>query len=306
MAGGRASRVGLEVWGNDYRQILDTAVAAEELGFGALYYGESPHGLNLETWTVLAGVAAATTSIRIGPVIAHLLPGYRSFPLFVRQVHALAVVSGGRFDLRTGTGASTRWAAPWWLPVGVDYPERAERRAVLEEWLAAFRRLWSAPGEAFRGERLRFDEVRLDPPVERPPVTVAATGPESMRVAATHADVWEASYLGPDEFRALAGRFDELAGARGRRVARALEVDVVTAPTGKGRRRLERSFLAERGPGGPGALAKALAGPPDAVAEKMAAYAAAGVERFLAACVDPHDTASLEALARAAALVPPA
>jgi alkanesulfonate monooxygenase SsuD/methylene tetrahydromethanopterin reductase-like flavin-dependent oxidoreductase (luciferase family) len=293
--------IALEVWGNDYRQILDTALAAEQLGFRAFYYGESPNGLNLETWTVLAGVAAHTSSIRIGPVITNLLPGYRSFPLLMRQVHALAVISQGRLDLRTGTGAATRWAAPWWRPVGVDYPDRAERRALLDEWLAAYDHLWSGAAGGFRGERVHFDQIRLEPPVERPPVTVAAMGPKSMSVAAARADVWEASHLHPREYRVRAGQFGALCGDRRRRVIRSLEVDVVTAPTGRGRRSLEQSFLAQRGREGPPALDLALTGPAEELAATLSAYLDAGVERFLAACVDPHDTNSLEVLAEAAA-----
>ena len=296
-------RIALEVWGNDYRRILDTAVAAEELGFRALYYGESPHALNLETWTVLGGIAAHTTTLRIGPVITNLLPHYRSFPLFVRQVHALAVISGGRFDLRTGTGASARWASPWWRPVGIHYPNRAERRALLEEWLTAFRHLWRTPTSGFRGEHLRFDRIDLDPRVDEPPVTVAAMGPKSMKIAAAHADVWEASYLDPSDYRAKVRRFEELTREQDRHVARALEVDVVTAATRTDRRRLERSFLAERGPDGPAALGKALTGPPGELAEQLAAYVEAGVDQFLAACVDPHDTTTLETLAQASALL---
>jgi alkanesulfonate monooxygenase SsuD/methylene tetrahydromethanopterin reductase-like flavin-dependent oxidoreductase (luciferase family) len=295
--------IALEVWGNDYRQILDTAVAAEELGFSGFYYGESPNGLNLETWTVLAGVAAHTSSIRIGPVITNLLPGYRSFPLLMRQVHALALISQGRLDFRTGTGAGTRWAAPWWRPVGVDYPDRAERRALLDVWLAAYDHIWSGAAGGFRSERVRFDQIRLEPPVERPPVTVAAMGPKSMSVAAARADVWEASHLHPGEYRVLAGQFETLCGDRRRRVLRSLEVDVVTAPTGRGRRGLEQSFLAQRGPDGPAALDLAFTGPASEVAEKLSAYLDAGVDRFLAACVDPHDTGSLEVLAQAAAAV---
>jgi alkanesulfonate monooxygenase SsuD/methylene tetrahydromethanopterin reductase-like flavin-dependent oxidoreductase (luciferase family) len=295
--------IGLEVWGNDYQQILDTAVAAEELGFGAFYFGESPHTLNLETWTVLTSVAAHTATIRLGPVIAHLLPGYRSFPLLVRQVHTLAVISNGRLDLRTGTGAATRWAAPWWLPIGVDYPERAERRALLDEWLEALHIVWSSPTTGFRGAHVRFDEIRLEPPVERPRVTVAAMGPRSMSVAAARADVWEASHVDPNHYRALARQFDALTHARPRRVIRALEIDVVTAPTGAERRRLEQTFLSERGSDGPAALAKALTGPADVIATTMRTYLDAGVEQFLAACVDPHDTGSLEVLAQAATLV---
>jgi alkanesulfonate monooxygenase SsuD/methylene tetrahydromethanopterin reductase-like flavin-dependent oxidoreductase (luciferase family) len=296
----RPPRLAVEVWGNDHRQLDDTARAAEELGFEALYYGESPTPLNLETATVLASLAERTTALRIGPVITNVLPAYRSFPLFVRQVHALAVISGGRLDVRTGTGAASTWARPWWEPVGVEYPDRKARRLLLEEWMCAFHHLWSHPGEPFAGRHVRFDELRLDPPVDRPPVTVAAVGPESMRIAARHADVWEASYLTPPQFEAVAARFDALAADRRPRVLRSLEIDAVTAPTPSARKRLEERFLAERGPAGRAALAKALTGPPADVAEQLTAYVAAGADQLLLAPADPHDASILEAVAEAA------
>lgn len=298
----RTVRLALEVWGNDYQQLVDTAQAAEALGFDALYYGEAPHGLNLETWSALAAVAAQTTTIRLGPVITNLLPAYRSFPLLIRQAHALAVISGDRLDVRTGTGAARSWARPWWEPVGVDYPARAERRRLLEEWLAAYDHVWSAPGKPFSSPGLGFDELRLVPAVARPPLTVAAAGPRSMAIAARHADVWEASYLTPGELRPLVAQIDRLAAAAGRALSRSVEVDLVTAPTEAERRSLEADFLAGRGGAGPAALAKALTGPPERLAAQMAAFVAAGADQLLLAGVDPHHHGALETVARAAAL----
>lgn len=303
-------RLALEVWGHDYGRIAATADAAEALGFTALYYGESPGPLNLETGTVLAGLAERTSTLRIGPVIANLLPGYRSFPLFARQIHGLAVISGGRLDVRTGTGAASAFASPWWRPAGVDYPDRATRRRILDEWLAGLHHLWSRPDEPFSGGHVRFDAgaIGLDPPVARPPITVAAVGPASMRIAARHADVWEASYLTAAGFAALAAQFEAIAGGvtepgdrRTRPVLRSLEIDAVTAGTAAGRRRLEQRFLEERGPGGAAALAKALTGTGDELAGRLAAYRAAGADQLVIAAVDPHDQSTLEALAEAAA-----
>ena len=292
-------RLALEVWGHDYRQLVGTARVAEELGFAALYYGESPHGLNLETWTVLAGLAERTATLRIGPVIATPLPAYRSFPLFARQVHTLAVMSGGRLDVRLGTGAASSWARPWWTPAGIGYPSRQTRRRILEDWLRALHHLWAQPGEPFSTEHVRFERLELSPPVERPPITVAAMGPESMAVAARHADVWETSYVTAAEFAALAGRF---AGSSA--LLRSVEVDAVTAGSDAARQRLTERFLQERGEAGRAALGKALTGPPGRLAEQMDAYRAAGVDQLLVAAVDPHDHSTLETLAEAARLLP--
>jgi len=289
-----ALRLALEVWGHDYGQLVATARAAEELGFSALYYGESPQGLNLETWTVLAGLAERTATLRVGPVIATPLPAYRSFPLFVRQVHSLAVMSGGRLDVRLGTGAASAWARPWWAPAGIDYPGRPARRRTLEDWLRALHHLWTHPGEPFSADHVRFERLELDPPVERPPITVAAMGAESMAVAARYADVWEASYVTAAEFAALASRLGGSAA-----VHRSVEVDAVTAPTEVARQRLTERFLAERGDAGPAALGKALTGSSERLAEQMAAYRTAGADQLLIAAVDPHDRSTLETLAEA-------
>ena len=300
-------RIALEVWGADAGRIAATARLAEELGFSALYYGESPHGLNLETWTVLAALTARTTTLRLGPVITNLLPSYRSFALLVGQVRTVNVLSGGRLDLRTGTGAGRRWAEPWWAPAGVDYPDRAVRRAILDEWLAAYRLLWDSPGAPFRGEHLRFDAIAADPNPGRVPVTVAAVGEASMAVAAGHADVWEASHLTPDEFRSLDERFRAITAGAGveRVIERSLEVDAVLAATEDRRRRAEARFLAERGPDGRRFLSRALTGPIEAVAAQLVAFAEAGVDQLVVACVDPFDAEALEVLAAAAELNSP-
>ncbi|HEY1974845.1 MAG TPA: LLM class flavin-dependent oxidoreductase [Pseudonocardia sp.] len=190
------------------------------------------------------------------------------------------------------TGHAARaWARPWWEQIDLPYPDRTERRRVLDEWLHALHQIWAAPDHPLGGEH-----------IDRAPITVAATGPRAMRIAARYADVWEASFCTIARFRDLATRFDELAGHRHPRVPRSLEIDAITGPTAGARQRLTTRFLAERGPDGPAALAKALTGSAHQIAERLAAYHDAGVDQLLIATVDPHDQATLEALATAATL----
>ena len=66
---------------------------AERLGLDAVYLGESPTSLNAETWTSLGLVAASTTTLRFGPVIANLLDDYRSPVLLARQAATLALAA---------------------------------------------------------------------------------------------------------------------------------------------------------------------------------------------------------------------
>ncbi len=60
-------RLTLELWGSDYRRLREVARCAEDCGFDGLFYGESLTDLDLDCWTVLAGLAAVTRRLRLGP-----------------------------------------------------------------------------------------------------------------------------------------------------------------------------------------------------------------------------------------------
>ncbi|MDH3295034.1 MAG: LLM class flavin-dependent oxidoreductase [Acidimicrobiia bacterium] len=272
-------RIALEVWSSDFDQVLATCHRAEELGLDGFYYGESPHDLNLECWATLAALAQATTSIRLGPVVTNVLPSYRSTTLLIRQAAAVAAISGGRLDLRTGVGAAARYGRDWWEPQGVDYPGYDRRLADLEAMIGA-----------------------LDAAHPDIPTTIAATGQRAMNLAATRADGWETSFCTPAEYADRNRVFSDL--ARDRTVVRSLEIDGFLATTSPGRGRLLDRVQAERGGEDLAAvLSRALVGTPEEAAVRMAELAAAGVDQLLVALHDPHDPDALQALARSRALL---
>ncbi len=272
-------RMALEVWSSDYDEIEATCLAAEQLGFEAFYYGESPTDLNLECWSVLASLARATSTIRLGPVIANILPGYRSLHLLARQAAAVDAVAGGRLDFRTGVGAAARFGRAWWEPAGVPYPDYEQRLADTAAALEALPQLWGADRSI--------------------PITVAATGARALDLAATHGDIWETSFCTLPEFAdRLADLTDRLDG---RTITTALEIDGFVAGTDRAVRDLIDRVRSDRGTTEDLApvLARALLGDPAAVADQLQALAEAGVDQLLVACHDPHDLDALEALAEA-------
>ncbi len=291
-------RFALEVWSNDWDQIEGTCRLAERLGYDAVYYGESPTGLNLDCWSVLAGLARSTRTIRLGPVITNLLPSYRSLALLAREAATVAILSAGRLDFRTGAGASRRYADPWWRPFGVEYADYPERLELLDRSIPALRALWT--GGRARLSAADAEEVELGfqpPPI---PITLAASGPSGIRCAARHADVWEASYRTPEEFGELSALFDAASPPGRTAVHRALEIDVFV---GRSRERAD-AVLAEvrahRGPEhAPRVIERALHGTPREVAAQLSRLAAAGVDQLLLAFHDPHDAGALEAFAEA-------
>ena len=292
----------VEVWSGDVDRVIATARRADELGLDGFRYGESPTRLHLDCWTILAAVARETRRIRIGPVVANLLADYRSPLLLARQAATVAALSGGRLDFATGAGAATGYGRAWWEPFGIGYPGYDERLTELARLLPRLRRWWSGGVvEAGAGEPVTLGLVH--PPI---PITVAATGDRAMTIAAAAADVWEASFRTPDEYRNLATRFEVLASERAstRPIVRALEIDGFVGTIAGRAAAVEAAARADRsGEDVDRIMERALLGEPARVADRMGELAAAGVERLLVALHDPHDPDALEALAAARALL---
>ncbi len=292
-------RFALEVWSNDWERIEGTCRLAERLGYDAFYYGESPTGLNLECWAILSALARSTRRIRLGPVIANLLPSYRSLALLAREAATVAILSEGRLDFRTGAGAARRYADPWWRPFGVDYGDYPERLELLDRSIPALRSLW-AGGRARLAEGGEDGEVELGFRPPAIPVTLAASGPSGIRCAARHADVWEASYRTPEEFAELSALFDAASPPARGPVVRALEIDVFVGRSREQAGAVLSAVREERGPEhAPRVIERSLHGTPDEVAAQLARVASAGVEQLLLAFHDPHDARALEAFAEA-------
>lgn len=270
----------LEIWSSDYNRVLATCQRAEQLGFDGFYYGESPNELNQECWTTLAALAQATSIIRLGPVITNVLPTFRSSLLLARQAQAVATISNGRLDLRTGVGADSSFGRAWWETTGVRYPPYATR---LDDLVDA----------------LDLIDNLIEPAV---PVTMAATGERAMRVAAARATTWETSFCTPAEFAERRSRFDELAAAQHRQVQHSLEIDGFVATTSDRLDALLARVGRERGQSEDlkPILARALVGTPKTVAKQLTDLSTAGVDQVVVAIHDPLDVDALESLAAAA------
>jgi alkanesulfonate monooxygenase SsuD/methylene tetrahydromethanopterin reductase-like flavin-dependent oxidoreductase (luciferase family) len=193
-------------------QLVARARAAERLGFDWVWLDDHafhparPDGPWLETWTALAGLAAATERVRVGPLVANVV--LRPPVVLARQARTVEQIAGGRLEVGLGAGyAATDHAAVGetpWAP-----PERAERFA---EAVALVDALLRGGPVTFSGRHYAAREMVLAPPpwhAPRPPLAIAAHGPRALAVAARHADTW-VSYGGfgcaPDEVVALTRR----------------------------------------------------------------------------------------------------
>jgi alkanesulfonate monooxygenase SsuD/methylene tetrahydromethanopterin reductase-like flavin-dependent oxidoreductase (luciferase family) len=186
-------------------RLLDVARAAEDHGWDGFFLWDhilvdrtDPVPVS-EPWTVLAAVATATDTIRLGTLVT---PVARRRPwVLARQITTVDHLSGGRAVLGVGLG----------VPAEVEYAafgESAEPRrhaALLDEGLQVIDSLWAGEPVSHDGPTHHLDGVRFLPmPVQRPrvPVWVACSLPA--RAGIRRAARWDGiapMYATSDELR---------------------------------------------------------------------------------------------------------
>jgi coenzyme F420-dependent glucose-6-phosphate dehydrogenase len=171
------------------RDLVDSARAAEEAGFGFAVISDHFHPWNDKqgqspfVWSVIGGIASATERITIGTGVT--CPLIRIHPAIIAQAAATsAAMLPGRFFLGVGTGENLNEHV-----TGAKWPAPDERLELLEEAVAAIRRLWEGGYQTHRGRHYTVERARLYTlPDEPPPIVVAAAQEKAAELAAKIGD----------------------------------------------------------------------------------------------------------------------
>src|SRR5262245_8849037 len=229
--------MGMRPAGMSWREILDAAVLAEQLGYRSITMGES---WGEDALTSLAQIAALTSRIRIGTSIV---------PVFARSPANLAMaalnldrMSEGRFFL--GLGTSGR------LVIEDFHGERfAKPLTRMREYIDIIRK-------AARGERLDHDgeffhtkrfQLRFPPFRKNLPIYIAALSPPSLRLTGELADGWLPIFLAPSRMTAAVAELKagaEAAGRSLRDLAISPQVSIYVTDDVKAARDRERPHIA--------------------------------------------------------------
>jgi len=202
----------------DPRLLVDTARAAEDLGFRALWTSDhllAPSTLPqfarvFEPLIVLSHVAAVTSRIRLGTSVI-VLP-MRSPFVVAKQAATLDLMSNGRLILGIGVGSY----GDEYTNVHADFHTRGAR---LDESIRLFRHLWSGKHEPFEGKYYGFQDgvfEPLPPQGERLTLLIGGRSDAALRRAGRAADIWQTTTVGPDDFPTAITKIR--AAANGRRV----------------------------------------------------------------------------------------
>jgi probable F420-dependent oxidoreductase len=196
------------------------ARAAEEVGFDSLWLGDhllyrDPDRGPWEAWTTLAALAAVTSRIQLGPLVA--CAGFHPPGLVAKMAASIAEISGGRFVLGLGAG----WSEGEFRAFGIPYDHRVSR---FEESFTIIRQLLAGQRVTLDGRFLKAEDVVLLPrPAQRVPLLLGSNGKRMLSIGLPHVDAWNtwfASYGNtPEGFATLNASISSAAEAAGRRAA---------------------------------------------------------------------------------------
>ena len=151
---------------------------------GGEFAGRQP-GECLEQLTTLSFIAGQTTKARLLTSVM-VLP-HRSPVLTAKILASIDVLSNGRLTVGCGVG----WMREEFEAIGA--PPYDERGAVGDEYIRAFKELWTSDNPTFNGKYCSFSDISFLPkPVHKPhpPIWIGGESPPALRRAARLGDAW--------------------------------------------------------------------------------------------------------------------
>ena len=220
------------------KSIEAMARRGEELGFAYVYVSDHlvfPKGIEsrypysqggdfpgtadyLEQLTMLAFLAGQTSTIRL--MTSVMVVPYRAAVHTAKILSTIDVLSRGRLVVGCGVG----WMREEFEALAA--PPYGERGAVTDEYIRAFKELWTSDDPSVDGKYVRFSNIAFEPkPVQKPhpPIWIGGESPRALRRTAELGDCWYPIGINPtypvrtaDQLREYLGRLDGYAREIGR------------------------------------------------------------------------------------------
>jgi probable F420-dependent oxidoreductase len=274
-------------------EYLAMAQGAEAAGFDTLWLGDHllyryPDGSTRgpwEVWTMLSALAASTTRIRLGPLVA--ATAFHAPAMLAKLATTVDEISGGRLILGLGAG----WNETEFRAFGFPFDHRIDR---FEEAFTIIRTLLRDGAIDFDGRWFQARDCELLPRPARPggpPLLIGSIGPRMLRMTLPWVDAWNVWYADVENSPAgLEPRLrlvDEICAEVGRDPSEVERTVAVLVRLAGGRGRVQGAIRQNEIP--------ALTGTTSEIAEGLRAYARLGIAE-VQLVVDPITLESIETL----------
>ena len=205
---------------NRWSDVLAMAKAAEDAGFDSIWVadhmifrfeGDAESQSRWECWSLLAGLAVATKTVEIGPLVSCM--SFRNPGLLAKIAETVDEMSDGRLILAIGAG----WHEPEYTAFGFPFDHRASR---FEEGFAMLHDLLRTGKSNFQGKYYQAKDGELrprGPRVNGIPLMFGTNGERLLKLAATYGDSWNTTWIAsPEELIPLMAAVDAACASVGR------------------------------------------------------------------------------------------
>jgi probable F420-dependent oxidoreductase len=297
MAANRPLRVGIQLPEVErevrWPEYVAMARAAEDAGFDTIWlgdhllyrYGDGSARGPWEVWTLLAAIAASTSRIKIGPLVA--ATAFHAPAMLAKMAATVDEVSGGRLIVGLGAG----WNETEFRAFGFPFDNRISR---FEEAFTIIRTLLRDGKIDFDGRFFQARDCELLPRPHSPggpPLMVGSVGPRMLEITLPYVEQWNVWYRQSNNtaegLQPILAQVDEACRAVGRDPATLEKTSAVLVGMSGGSGRVTKYDDGTIAP---------LEGSPTAMAARFREYAALGLAE-IQLVVDPITIESIEALA---------
>lgn len=271
-----------------FSELKDIAQMAEALGFDSLWLDDhlifrfpgQDEGGCWECFTFLSGLAAVTSRMQLGPLVA--CTSFRNPALIAKMTASLDEISQGRFILGLGAG----WHEPEYLAYGYPFDHLASR---FEEAVQIIVPLLREGHVDFSGKYYQAQNCVLrprGPSAGRIPILIGASKPRMLEITARYADAWNRTAWRAKAER-IANEYPKLLAA-----CKTVGRDPASIELTAG---VEVHFLAPGQARDPND--KGITGSAEEIAQELRAFADVGVQHLIIA-VEPQGVDGLKQFAR--------
>jgi F420-dependent oxidoreductase-like protein len=207
--GWRLDLVGLDVE-EHWPTMLGTARRIEDLGYQSLWVYDHFHTVpkptqeaTYEAWTLMAALAAATETVRLGQMCT--CNTYRPPSYLAKVAACIDVISRGRLEMGIGAG----WYEDEHNGYGYPFLSPAGRLGMLREGVEIMKAMWTEEKVDYAGKHYQLEGGICAPkPVQKPhiPLWIAGGGEQiTLNIAAEHAAYTNFGMMDLDQFEHKSG-----------------------------------------------------------------------------------------------------